>query len=1654
MSSLKKLSLLLLTALPFLLGSSNPVSQADNPFTITNFTTFSPGTVVTVNLYSYNNTGAEFKFALLKITDPLSFYSSLSSSYSFDIWGKDKEILLRYTEKVKEWSDYIAGNNAYGKGNVTVGKIDEAGIYIVQAIRGEQVAYCAVVVSDNAIVYKNSTSQILAFLTNVKSSEFQKEVKFTLIYNKVTTSIFTDKDGLALFNIKGRGNQDFESRPLLAAQNGKETIISNPFFYFGGGGENLLTAYVYTNQPIYRPGQNVYFKAILRDKEGNELKNIAGTDFSITVKSPKNKEVYSQTLKSDDLGAISGNLKLEEGADLGNYSIIISKGESNYYGSFEVQEYKKPEYQVRIELPKNNYANKDEITGKVKADYYFGSPVNNGTVVLKIYKKYYWRPWWYWSDYSWFYKSFDKVSPYNWRELTFVQQMDGILNSKGEYEFTYKVNEELSADYVYVISAEVTDASRMAVTGNSSVFITRGSFSIFTTPDNYFTETGKPVVLKINSADFKDNPVETDFKIIIHHPLDQLDSQRHIRGAEKDSLTGRTDKSGKAIISYYPRNLRAGYYNYTVIARDEKGREITSQSSFYYGKNEYYSYNGQGVEIVTDKDSYEKGDSLTAYIFLPKPGTELLLTYESNEIFYYKKIYAKDRSIVIKEKLGERFAPSFNISVTFMKDGKFFNNSKQVGVLAKDKFLNISILPDKKEYKPGDNASYKVVVKDYKGNPVKNTEISFGVVDESIYAIKEDETQDIKSFFYAPQYSYIPANNSYSYAQSSGQSRQITSIDKNYFDQGLIEQKGNGRLYGKIKNKKGKTFGGIKLILNSNSNFYITTTDTLGNYEFSKIKLGEYSLYFFNPQSSLILIDKVGVGKEKKFDAVIDWPFNQFPAGQQNGIVGREGLAGGIDNAMIEMKGTPQMMEKSMNTAKVDYKEAVVRSNFADAAYWVPNVRTNDNGIAEVKFKMPDNLTTWRTSVKGITMKTDVGQEVNKSITRKDLLIRMETPRFFREGDEITISTIVHNYLNEKKRTKISFKADNLKLIRSNINTPGYSTNMYNQEEGLYELTIDKNTELRIDWIVRVDIPIGEVKLNAEALTNSESDALQLKVPVIPKGIREVKSVTTEFSDKKEENLQFNIPKDVDLRSAKFSFAVTPTLAGTILKALDDLAGYPYGCVEQTMSRFLPTIIAANTFKDLNIPLKSNTITEMPEMVNAGLQRLYSFQHADGGWGWWTNDNTHPYMTAYVIYGMNLAKQAGYSLDEEVYRQGIENLNAQLNNVQPDPTTLSYMLYALSSSKDEKYTSFISDKIKGMEVNKLNAYSLSLNIMSLVNINENGLAKEYADRLISMSVSKGGMVFWSGKEWHYNWQDDMVQSTSFAVKALIKSGSQSGLISKAVSWLIMQKQGYSWRSTQETAAVIFALSDYLKTTNELNPDYTYTVYLNDKKIVSKKIGTGDIYSQPEEININGLTEKNLINGDNYIKIIKEGPGKLYFSGLNQYYESEQSTTVKGNTFNVRREYYLLKPEQKEGKIIYTKNDIDGGLKSGDELLVKTFVETKSDNLQYFILEDMLPSGFETIKDENKYEIEGENNYRIYPDFRRFRPWRWFYADKEYRDEKVSFFVTNINKQMEFSYLIKAQIPGTVTISPAQAYLMYYPEVKGNSEWVEIKTTDK
>lgn len=1659
---LQRLSLLLLLILPVIMGSSsrnsNTLLRETENFYIYNYTTFSPGDQVRVNIYQYNRDTQLFNFKLLRIDDPVSFFSLIdqsSSRYAFDIWGKDKQVLLKYTSLVKEWQRRISRYN-YQDANLDVGKIDKPGIYVLQAVSGKQVAYCGIVVTNYAMVYKNNGKDVLAFVADAKTGEFIQKARFDLYSTgKLLEKKSPGTDRLVYFNISNSIESEFSNIQIFA-HTSNEVILSDPYFYFNRGIQHNRVAYIYTNQPVYRPGQEVFFKGILRERNGNELKMVESAEFDVSIKSSRNRDVFSGKIWTNRYGTLSGQMTLEKEADLGTYTIILTRDGISYNGSFDVEEYKKPEYFVTVTPEKNQYSFGDVIKGKVNADYYFGSPVKNATVTLSIYKKNFWRPWWWWSEYSWFYRGYYKDMYWGHTQPQLIQQFTGTLNNNGEYEFEYKVPKENDADFIYSFTAEVTDASRRAISGTGETFVTRGSFTISTSPEKYFYEFGKEVKLLVNASDFSDKPIETEFRIEIEYPYQY---KPHISG-KKETIQGKTDKSGKAMVFFKPSYEVRGHYRYKVIAYDEKEREIFAESSFFVGDEKYYYYDrtSAGLEIITDKDSYEKGDSLIAYIFFPNEKQDALLTFETNKIIRYQKISPQGNSFTIREKLSDIHSPGFNISVNFIKDRNLYTQSKMIGVIAKDKFLNVKLIPSKEIYKPGEKASYRIQVTDFEGNPVRNTELSFGIVDESIYAIRDEKVQDIQNFFYSPQYFYIPIYNSLQSGYFSSSSRAATFIDLNYFDgSDKVGAKGSSKLYGKVKVKgTEESAKDLFIILSSNKNYYTAKTDTTGKYTFDKIVSGEYEIYASVPGGILSFIKKVKVTKEEKFDFEVDASVIVRTAEGQSGIIGENAFT---DN--MEIAGAPPSMRsemKSMAMEKSDrdsYVQAEVRSKFVDAVIWKAHIVSNAKGEAKVDFDFPDNLTTWRATARGVTKFTEVGQQISKVISRKDLLVRMEVPRFFRMNDELTISTIVHNYLSEKKRTKISFDSGILELLSSAINQKGFDKGQGRKTVSSYEIEIPANSELRIDWKIKVSKPMGEAVLKAEALTNEESDAVQLTIPILPNGIKILTPVVADYSENNfTEKLTFNIPNNIDLRTAEFSFAVSPSLAGTILKALDDLAGYPYGCVEQTMSRFLPTIIVSNTLKELNVPLKSKTIEELPKYVEAGLKRLYNFQQSDGGWGWWSNDKSNPYMTAYVMYGLTLAKQAGYAIDMNIYSSGLNSLKSLLESGSDiDETTRAYMIYSLSTAQksDKGNNSIYVEMIKILMKKDLNAYQLSLLGISSLNFGEKDIARDAANRLKKLVNDDKGFAFWGGEKFQYRWQNDNVQGTAFAVKALLNIEGNSELVSKAVRWLLRKKQGYSWRSTQETSVVIFALTDYLKITNELNPDYGIKVKVNGKEFLNSRVDEKSIYTEPQKIVVNF---SNLKKGKNEITIEKSGNGKVYFSGLTSYHTEDYSKTAS-NSFSIKREYYTLKPVQREGRMIYVKEKFDGEVTTGEDIFVKTTVESKYNDMEYFILEDMLPSGFEVVKDVQNYEIEGENEYRPYYDYYGWgrRPWIWNYADREYRDEKVAFFVTYVSEKMEFTYIMKAQIPGKYSVMPAQGYLMYYPELAGNTEDIKITIKD-
>ena len=221
MRSIQKRGIIFLIAVfitSFFVGGSTQMllSDENDNFYLSNYTTFAPGDVAKLNLYSYSQSSKKFSMKLLKIDDPVRFFSLLdqnSNRYAFDVWGKDKELLLKHTRLVKEWEFKLTTNN-YNNGEVKIGKIDEPGIYIVQAIRKDKVGYCAIIVTNYAMVYKNNQKEILAFIADAKTGEFVKKARFDFYQNgKMLDSKISDKEGLlfaSLSDIKGMENSNIQ----------------------------------------------------------------------------------------------------------------------------------------------------------------------------------------------------------------------------------------------------------------------------------------------------------------------------------------------------------------------------------------------------------------------------------------------------------------------------------------------------------------------------------------------------------------------------------------------------------------------------------------------------------------------------------------------------------------------------------------------------------------------------------------------------------------------------------------------------------------------------------------------------------------------------------------------------------------------------------------------------------------------------------------------------------------------------------------------------------------------------------------------------------------------------------------------------------------------------------------------------------------------------------------------------------------------------------------------------------------------------------------------------------------------------------------------------------------------------------------------------
>ncbi len=1458
--------------------------------------------------------------------------------------------LLNPDQKVKDWREKLpALENEYDSRMIPLGKLD-SGVYLIEGVSAGMRAYSIAIVTNLTMIEKtNRHGQVLVYIIDRKTGAPHEGVSVEVSNAKNTLATgHTDKSGIFKTDLKVPEkpqtaeedvNPDEPQRnPFLIMARERDNFVVSDIdsLYFGGnGGEDDVltgedvTSYIYTDRPIYRPAQSVFFKGILRQWTAQGYKLIDSKTVKVTIEDPNNSKIFEKELPLSDRGTFSGQLDIGEEAALGSYNITASIGEASASGYFDVQEYKKPEFKVTVKGPKQFAAVGEKVRFTINANYFFGAPVTNADVHYYIYKQRYYH-WWWDNDADEF---DDAAGPNNeaddeedsdYYSTDLVTEGDASLNARGEANVDFEVPEsdpKEEWDYSYRLEAQVTDASRREMQGAASFIGTRGKTVADAYPERYLYYQGDEARIRVKTADYAGKPVSQKVTLkFIEQKWERQSKWEEYNGYkyenveyilhERELATGEVTTDGQGDATYdFAVPSPGSIYVKTLV--NEDGKEIVNRGGYFWAPDKkgqwsdfsYQDYDEKSIKLVPDKKSYRPGQTAHVLAMLPTDQAHLLVTTELSEVLTVRQIDATGRSIVIDVPIEKNYSPNVYLDVSYVKNNDMYSQSQIIGVPARDKMLKLDIVPNKTEFKPRDVASYTIVARNDDGSPAANTEVSLGIVDESIYSIAPETAGNIKREFY-------------------------------------------GRRYDEVQ------------------------TSLAIHYTFT------------------------GYGGEKPAD-------------------------------LAKNKSAYQLADFKNESS---YAEPTIRKEFKDTAFWQPDVLTGGDGKATVSFKLPDNLTTWRATARGVTADTRVGSGVQKTIARKDVIMRLEMPRFLTEGDTVTISGVVHNFLKSDKSTKISLDLNGAQLLDSPSST----------------VTIRPNGEHRVDWRVQANA-VGKLTLLAKALTDTESDAVEMTMDIVPHGLKRTTGNTMTVTQKDaDQTISLDVPGRTDTQARSLRIEVSPSIAGALFGALDYLTSYPYGCTEQTMSSFLPNIVVAQTLKDVPTA-KIRASNDLDNKVRKGLDRLYAYQHADGGWGWWKDDKSDPFMTAYVVDGLTMASRAGYQVDNWRHSQGREKLSSLLtagknDNGNPiDDETRAYMIYAFTESGDGDV--HFLDELYGKR-NNLGSYGRALLALALEE-RKDARAQEVA-KLIEGSAQQD--------EFEAHWQTARVndygrdvyldaEATSLSLKALSQINPGSYLLPKAARWLVKNRQnGYYWLSTKETAFAIYGLTDYLKVSKELSPDYTFEVYLNGVKVAGQHFGTNDT-ANAETVTV--WKKGGEIGPANQIRIVKHGNGALYVSSALEYFTADENVAAQSaGGLKITREYLRLRvSEDEKGKASWKVEALTGELRSGDMIVVR--LRLTGPRAQYVMIEDPIPAGAEQVARVSGIYL----NYSL-------GQWCDWYSNREFRDNRTAIFMNYFDGDATLQYAMRVEVPGEFKVAPARAELMYQPTVQANTANDRLRILDK
>ncbi len=1665
-------------------------------------------------LVSYKNISKVY-FRLIKV-DFETYSKWLERSRPGDYNRFLTEKLLAVSP-IKTWDINLKNDGDYNSHSTEI-LIDalEKGHYVLLSSNNQQFKYNEATFQHSSIMSTNisyisrtnNDNSKDYFVTDRETGLPIKDVKaeiFTTKYDyKIQKNItlkkatyFTDKNGF--FTVKHSDvKQNNYSTSFYVVFSKEDDVLnnkerSNIYNRNRNNNNKQTTTFFYTDRAIYRPGQTIYFKGIVIEKNGNE--NTLKTNYKTTVefKDVNWQKIKDLELTTNEYGSFSGSFVAPDDRLNGMMSI----NEKNGSIRISVEEYKRPQFEVKINPITGTYKLDENVNVKGYAKTYSGAPLDGADVTYRVVRNGVF-PFWCW--YRWGYMP---TSP----EVEIVNGTSKT-NDKGEFEIDFlaqsdkTVSSKFSPTFTYTIYADVIDVNGETHSANSFVRVSEKALMLSTNlQGSLLRKNFKNIAVNSTNLNGEFEAAKVKVELWSLKSPQNYFINRKWQAPEYQILSKEEFKKLFPHQNYADENLvqnwerKSKIIDESILTKKENSKIVVDKSNFTEGS--YFiklsSIDKYGKEVVEEKyfriiDAESKKSDPNTFFELTdikttcEPGEKasfVISTSAKNVKVYYVIEYIKTKKLIGKwltlnnEKktisipVKEEDRGNFSVHIVGVKHNNSFVYSKTITVPYSNKKLDIEFSTFRDKLLPGQDEEWEIKIKGPKGEKVV-AEMMAGMYDASLDAFRPNSWS--LSNLWNRYYSYMRWEN-----QNNFSTLRANAISINWNTYTSMPYRSFDRL---------NTFG-----------YYYRNY----NYSFRGAREGNVMYKSAAPMKA-----------EADMDGMVEEEEAMMGMAEDIISTSSKGKKGDLPAPPQEI----EINEKSeiLEDEETPLGEIKARTNFNETAFFFPHLKTDAEGNVSIKFTIPESLTKWKFMALAYTKDLKTGTLVKETVTQKDLMVYPNAPRFFRENDEMVFSTKIVNISDKdlygEARIYFFNSLTNKDVTKEVLK--GAMFEVFKDGEAVFPFTLPAEKSTVAKWKLKIPENYSALTYKVVAKAGNFSDGEEKPVPVLTNRMLVTESMPLPIRGHQSKTFTFNKlinNKSTTLKNHKLTLEFTSNPAWYAVQALPYLMEYPYECAEQTFSRYYANAIASNiansspkikeVFKswensspeaflsnlEKNQELKAVILEETPWVLQAqneserkkrvgllfnlnkmskelkkALTRLQKMQKPSGGWPWFNGMRENRYITQHIATGLGHLDKLGVKSvreDKKTYQMLKNAIRFLDNEILRDYTELKkwkdvklskdhignmqiQYLYARSffpeiPLKNKEAYNYYFNQAKKYWTNK-SQYMQAMISLTMNRTNEIATAKDIIASIKEYSIEDEEMgMYWKSNAGYY-WYQAPIETQAMFIEAFAEVTNDQASVESMKVWLLKQKQTQDWKTTKATTEACYAL--LLQGNDWLVP----IAIGND--MVEIKVGNEiiDAKNNPD-IKVEAGTGyfKTSWNAEQItpemgtVKVTKKDDGVSWGAMYWQYFEQlDKIIPIDIGTktpLSLEKKLFLVKNTDK-GEVITPIVKAD--LKVGDKVRVRVILKTDR-NMEYVHLKDMQASGFEPTNVFSGYKYQDGLGYY-----------------ETTKDASTNFFISWLAKgTYVFEYDLRANIEGDFSNGISSVQCMYAPEFGSHSEGVRV-----